>query len=34
MIVIVIIANRYGIKVGGVNKLVTNLRDKVKYIVH
>ena len=28
------IANKYGIKVGGVNKLVRNLRDKVKYIVH
>ena len=28
------IANKYGIKVGGVNKLVSNLRDKVKYIVH
>ena len=28
------IANKYGIKVGGVNKLVPNLRDKVKYIVH
>ena len=28
------IANKYGIKVGGVNKLVPNLRDKVKYIVY
>ena len=28
------IANKYGIKVGGVNKLVPNLRDKVKYIAH
>ena len=28
------IANKYGIKVGGVNKLVQNLRDKVKYVVH
>ena len=28
------IANKYGIKVGGVNKLVANLRDKVKYIAH
>ena len=28
------IANKYGIKVGGVKKLVPNLRDKVKYIVH
>ena len=28
------IANKFGIKVGGVNKLVRNLRDKVKYIVH
>ena len=28
------IANKYGITVGGVNKLVPNLRDKVKYIVH
>ena len=25
---------KYGIKVGGVNKLVPNLRDKVKYVVH
>ena len=28
------IANKYGVKVGGVNKLVPNLRDKVKYIAH
>ena len=28
------IANIYGIKVGGVNKLVPNLRDKIKYVVH
>ena len=28
------IANKYGIRVGEVNKLVPNLRDKVKYIVH
>ena len=28
------IVNKYGIKVGGVNKLVTNLRDKSKYVVH
>ena len=27
------IANKCGIKVGGVNKLVPNLRDKFKYIV-
>ena len=27
-------ANKYGIKVGGVKKLVPNLRDKVKYVVH
>ena len=27
------IAEKYGIKVGGVSKLVTNLREK-KYIVH
>ena len=27
------IANKYGIKVGGVNKLVPNLRDKIKYVV-
>ena len=28
------IANQYGIKVGGFKKLVPNLRDKVKYMVH
>ena len=28
------IANKYGIKIGGVKKLVPNLRDKIKYIVH
>ena len=28
------IANKYGINVGGVNKLVPNLRDKIKYVVH
>ena len=28
------IADNYGIKVGGVSKLVPNLRDKEKYIVH
>ena len=28
------IAKKYGIKVGGVNKLVQNLRDKIKYVVH
>ena len=28
------IANKYGIKVGGVDKLVPNLRDKNKYIEH
>ena len=28
------IADEYGIKVGGVNKLVPNLTDKVKYVVH
>ena len=27
------IANKYGIKVGGVKKLVPNLGDKVKYVV-
>ena len=27
------IANKYGIKVGGVNKLVPDLRDKIKYTV-
>ena len=28
------IANKHRIKVGGVKKLVPNLKDKVKYIVH
>ena len=28
------IADKYEIKVGGVNKLVPNLRDKFKYVVH
>ena len=28
------IANQYGIKVGGVKKLIPNLGDKVKYVVH
>ena len=28
------IANKYGIKVGEVNKLVPHLRDKIKYVVH
>ena len=28
------IANKYGIRVGGINKLVPNLRDKIKYVVH
>ena len=28
------IASKYGIKVGGVKKLVPNLRDKVRYAVH
>ena len=28
------IANKHGIKVGGVDKLVPNLRDKIKYVVH
>ena len=28
------IANKYGIKVGGVTKLVPNLRNKSKYVVH
>ena len=27
------IANKYGIKIGGVNKLIPNLRDKIKYVV-
>ena len=28
------IAKKYGIKIGGVNKLVPNLGNKSKYIVH
>ena len=28
------IANEYGIKVGGVKKLISNLGDKVKYVAH
>ena len=28
------IANEYGIKIGGVNELVSNLRNKSKYVVH
>ena len=28
------IANEYGIKIGGVNKLVPNLGSKSKYVVH
>ena len=28
------IASKYGIKVGEVKKLVPNLRDKVRYVVH
>ena len=28
------IANKYGIKIGGVNKLVPNLGSKSKYVVH
>ena len=28
------IANEYGIKIGGVNKLVPNLSNKIKYVVH
>ena len=28
------IANKYGIKIGGVNKLVSNLGNKSKYVVH
>ena len=28
------IANKYGIKTGGVNKLVPNLRNKKKYVIH
>ena len=28
------IADKYEIKVGGVNKLISNLRDKSRYIAH
>ena len=28
------VANKYGIKIGGVNKLVLNLGNKSKYVVH
>ena len=28
------IADCYGIKIGGVKKLIPNLGDKVKYVVH
>ena len=28
------IANEYGMKIGGVNKLVPNLGNKSKYVVH
>ena len=28
------IADEYGIKIGGTNKLVSNLRNKEKYVVH
>ena len=28
------IANKYGIKIGGVNKLVSNLSNKSKYVFH
>ena len=28
------IANEYGIKIGGVDKLVPNLGNKIKYVVH
>ena len=28
------IANEYGIKIGGVNKLVSNLGNQIKYVVH
>ena len=28
------IADKYGIKIGGVDKLVPNLRNKGKYVVH
>ena len=31
---VVIFANKYGIQVGGVSKLVPNLGDKIKYVVH
>ena len=28
------IANKYGIKIGGVNKLLPNLHNKNKYVLH
>ena len=28
------IANYYGIKIGGVNKLIPNLGNKIKYVIH
>ena len=28
------IADQYNIKIGGVKKLIPNLKDKVKYVVH
>ena len=28
------IANEYGIKIGGINKLVPNLGNKSKYVIH
>ena len=28
------IASKYGIKVGGVKKLIPNFGDKIKYVVH
>ena len=28
------VVNKYGIKVGGVNKLVPNLKNKKRYVVH
>ena len=28
------IANEYGIKIGGLDKLVPNLGNKIKYVVH
>ena len=28
------IADRYGIKVGGVSKLTPNLCDKMRYVIH